>query len=145
MIRHSTQRFLLLLLTSTIVFVFIVVPYFQRKAEREDIKKHSLFTVGKIFKRTSSLKSGKYWNYVYKFKGVEYFDSRSTHVAYDVNIGDYFLVNFSSANPEHNMIYYNYKLANLKSTYGDSTCDSWRALWLSTYLLNTDNCCRVCD
>lgn len=50
-------------------------------------------------------------------KNSWYENYRSTHIDYDVNKGDYFLVNFSSKDPEHSKILYRYKLNKDKLTY----------------------------
>ncbi len=98
------------LLLIVLVFSLFPLSYFYRRYKRDDIETNSKFAIGRIFKLTTSLKSGDAWYYQFKYKDNVYENYRSTHVDYDVAIGDYFLVNFSSKNPEHSEILYDYKL-----------------------------------
>ena len=82
----------------------------MEKYRDDDIKNHSKFAFAKIFKKTGSLKNGNHWHYSFTFEGKPYFGHRSTHVDYDINIGEYFLVSFSSTDPDHNRIIYKSKL-----------------------------------
>lgn len=84
--------------------------YLYRKHRDDDIKAHSKFAVGKIIKFTTSLKSGNSWHYEFKYGDTIFQGSRSTHVDYDVKMGEYFLVNFSTKDPDHSKILYDYKL-----------------------------------
>lgn len=81
-----------------------------RSYRDNDIKNNSNFIFGKVFKKTGSLKNGNSWHYNFIFEGKSYEDNWSTHVDYDVHLGEYFLINFSSRYPEHNKILYKYKL-----------------------------------
>ena len=100
----------------SLLFAFIVcslilgLPYLWRKYRDNDIKENSKYTFGKVIKKTNSLKNGKRWHYDFYFENVLYNGRWPTHVDYDVKMGDYFIVNFSSKNPEHNKILYDYKL-----------------------------------
>lgn len=114
----------LIILSSIILIVFIILPYFWRKNEAYDIKENSQFTIGKITRFSRTLKSGDYWHYGFKYKDSVYENSRSTHVEYDIKIGDYFLVNFSSKDPEHSKILYEYKLNDDRLNYIDSVWDT---------------------
>ncbi|MEO6231433.1 MAG: hypothetical protein ABJB11_07600 [Ferruginibacter sp.] len=115
------ERLKFFILLSIIVIVFFIIPYFLRKAETADIAANSKFAMGKIIRLTRTLKSGKFWHYQFKYKNIIFENSQSTHVDYDVNLGDYFLVNFSTKNPEHSEMFYKYKLAATKQNYVDST------------------------
>ena len=108
-----------------ILFVFLLffISYLYRKNKNDDIQAHSKFAIGKIFKQTGSLKSGNAWHYQFSYLGKPYEGYRSTHVDYDISLGDYFLVNFSSLNPEHSKILYDYKLNSDKLNYIDSVWD----------------------
>ena len=107
-----------------IVLSFFPLSYLYRRHIRNDIDTHSKFAIGKIIKFTTSLKSGNAWQYEFKYNDTLYENYRSTHVAYDVKMGDYFLVNFSSKYPEHSKILYEYKLNDGKINYMDSAWDT---------------------
>jgi len=104
-------------------FALFLGSYLYRRYISDDIKLHSQFAIGKIFKQTGSLKSGNAWHYQFLYHGKLYEGYRSTHVDYDVNLGDYFLVNFSSTDPNHSKMLYDYKLNNDKLNYVDSVWD----------------------
>jgi hypothetical protein len=120
----TKQRIGFFFLLATIAIIFVILPYFDRKKEAKDIADHSKFALGKIVRLSHTLKSGDYWHYHFRYLGNDYEDSHPTHVDYDVNIGDYFLLNFSSANPEHNKILYQYKLNTAYSNRMDSIWDT---------------------
>jgi len=120
MTKEKTKSLLLII----IVLSLFPISYFYRRIISNDIKDHSKFTVGKIFKLTSSLKSGNAWHYQFTYNGNQYENYRSTHVDYDVNIGDYFLVNFSTINPAHSKILYDYKLNLDKANLIDQIWDT---------------------
>jgi len=107
-----------------IVLSLFPISYFYRKNKSNDIENHSKYAIGKVSKFTTSLNSGNAWSYNFKYNGNLYENYRSTHVDYDINLGDYFLVNFSSENPEHNKIMYEYKLNKDKLSFIDSVWDS---------------------
>lgn len=118
--REKIKSLLLIL----IVLLLFPLSYLYRRFRSNDIETHTKFTVGKIFKFTTSLKSGNAWHYQFKYRDSIYENYRSTHVDYDVSMGDYFLVNFSSKNPEHNKILYEYKLNEDKLNCIDSVWDT---------------------
>lgn len=113
-----------LIVSILFVFALFLFSYLYRKHKSNDIETHSKFTIGEIFKFTTSLKSGNAWHYKFKYNNNWYENYRSTHVDYDVNKGDYFLVNFSSKDPEHSKILYEYKLNNDRLNYVDSVWDT---------------------
>lgn len=98
--------------------------YLWRRNRDSDITENSKYTIGRIIKKTASLTSGEQWHYEFKYDGIVYEAYRSTHVDYYVNNGDYFLVNFSSKDPEHSKILYDYKLKDNKLNYVDSVWDT---------------------
>jgi hypothetical protein len=103
-------------LLSVIVFGILIfgIPYLWRQYRDNDIKDNSKYAFGKIIKRTGSLKNGKRWHYSFYYKDSLIQGRWPTHVNYDIRIGDYILVNFSSSDPEHNKPLYNYKLKQYK-------------------------------
>jgi hypothetical protein len=107
-----------------LVLSLFPLSYLYRRNRDNDIKTHSKFAIGKIFKFTTSLKSGNAWHYEFRYEGKLYENYRSTHIDYDVNIGDYYLVNFSYKNPEHNKILYDYKLNDDKLSYINNVWDT---------------------
>jgi hypothetical protein len=107
-----------------IVLSFFPLSYLYRRHISNDIDTHSKYTIGKIVKFSTSLKSGDAWHYEFKYNGRVYEDYRSTHVDYDVKMSDYFLINFSSQEPEHSKILYQYKLNSDKLNYIDSIWDT---------------------
>jgi hypothetical protein len=86
-----------------------------RQNRDKDIKQHSQYACGRIIRRTGSLKNGNHWHYEFFINGRMFEGYRSTHVDYNVSVGDYFLVNFSKVNPQHSKIMYEYKLKNYDS------------------------------
>lgn len=117
---RKTQK---LVLTIFVLLLFLF-PFFYRKSISNDISDHSKFAIGKIIRFTTSLKSGDAWHYQFNYNNHIYVDSRPTHVDYDVKMGEYFLVNFSSKDPEHSKILYQYKLNSGKLNYIDSVWDT---------------------
>jgi hypothetical protein len=113
-------------LIGTIVFIFslFLLSYLYRRNRFQDIENHSKFAIGEIIKFSTTLKSGDYWDYQFKYNGKIYQNSRPTHVEYNVRIGDYLLVNFSSKNPNHSKILYEYKLNDNRLNYRDSVWDT---------------------
>ena len=113
-------------LSVTLLFIFLLFfsSYLYRRSIKNDIKEHSKFTVGKIRKITTSLKSGDAWGYEFKYNNRFYEGSKSTHVDYDVKIGDYFIVNFSDKSPNNSNILYHYKLNDNNKMYLDSVWDT---------------------
>ena len=105
------------LIVGIILFSFLFGgSYLWRQRRDNDIKKNSRFTFGKIFKQTGSLKSGNQWHYKFSFNNHIYEGYKSDHVDYKINTGDYFLINFSYKDPDHNKILYDYKLKTYDST-----------------------------
>lgn len=98
--------------------------FLWRKSKEEDIKQNSKYTIGEIIKKTGSLNSGEQWHYRFKFKGKYFEGYRSTHIDYNVAIGDYFLINFSSKNPDHSVLSYEYKLKINATGLTDSVWDT---------------------
>lgn len=113
----------------SIVFICMLisllpVSWLWRKYRDTDIKDNSKYAIGQIKKLTSSLKSGNQWLFEFKYNGKTYESYRSTHVDFSVNKDDYFLVNFSSKNPSHCKILYEYKLNDDKNNFIDTTWDT---------------------
>lgn len=109
-----------------IIIILVIFPlsYLYRRYRSNDIETNSKFAIGKILKLTTSLKSGNAWHYQFKYEGNIFESYRSTHVDYDVNVGDYFLVHFSTKDPEHSKVLYDYKLNDDKLNYVDSVWDT---------------------
>jgi hypothetical protein len=99
-----------------LIGITFLVSFLWRKYRDDDIKSHSRYTFGRIEIKRGSLKNGNQWYYDFFVNGNLYQGYRSTHVDYDVKIGDYFLVNYSSVNPQHNKILYDYRLKSFDST-----------------------------
>ena len=93
-----------------LVILLFVIPYFWRKSRSNDIEKNKNYTIGLITKKSGSLNNGYHWHYEFYFDNKKYEAYRSTHVGYDVKVGDHFLVEFSSKNPGYNKILYEYQL-----------------------------------
>lgn len=119
------QRIGFYLLLTSIAVIFIIFPYFWRKDEVKDIRDHSKYALAEIVRLSSTLKSGNYWHYRFRYDGIEYVNSQSTHIDYNINLGDHVLVNFSSINPKHNKLLYDYKLKPPFLNYLDS---SWSTI-----------------
>jgi len=113
----------------SLLFILLIlslfpISYFWRRSVSNDINKNSKYAIGKIIKLTPSLNSGEQFYFQFRYKDKIYENYRSSHVDYNVNIGDYFLINFSTANPEHSKILYEYKLRLEKLIYKDSCWDT---------------------
>lgn len=108
--REKSGLFALLL-----VIIIFGVPYLWRRYRDNDIKVNSKYAFAKIVKKTGSLKNGNHWHYGFYYRDTLISGSWSTHADYNVNMGDYFIVNFSSKDPEHNKILYDYKLKKIQS------------------------------
>ncbi|MEO6720716.1 MAG: hypothetical protein ABIN67_10120 [Ferruginibacter sp.] len=98
--------------------------YFWRQYRDKDITGNSKYVIGYITKKTGSLTSGEQWHYEFKYHNTLYKAYRSTHVDYNVHLGDCFLVNFSSKDPNHCKILYQYKLNGNNLNYMDSVWDT---------------------
>lgn len=118
------ERVKLAILISIIAIAFIILPFFWRQEDANDIERHSKFAIGKIVRLSSTLKSGDYWHYEFRYKNNIYTNSSPTHIDYRVSVGDYFLINFSSQNPENSKIFYEYKLDKNEENYKDSVWDT---------------------
>jgi hypothetical protein len=101
------KSYLTLLILLLLIFG---VPYLWRRYRDNDIENNRKYAFAKIIKKSGSLKNGNSWHYEFTFQGKLFKGHWSTDKDYDVNIGDYFLVIFSSVNPDHNKIIYKYKL-----------------------------------
>ena len=101
------KSFLTLIVLLTLIFG---IPYLWRRHRDSDIREHSKYAFGKIVKQTGSLKNGNHWQYEFYFHDTLYNGFWPTHVDYDVGLGDYVLINFSSSDPGHNKPIYRYKL-----------------------------------
>ncbi len=80
----------------------------RHKAQARDYNKYYAFS--KIFKHVWTLKNSTQYYYNFQYKDKKYEGYKSENVKYDINIGDYFLVLFSSTDPDNNEILYKYKL-----------------------------------
>lgn len=98
--------------------------YLWRRYRDNDIKEHSEYAFGRIQRKTSSLKNGNHWHYEFYFHDTLHDGYWPTHVDYDVHIGDYILINFSSKDPEHNKPLYQYKLKQYEPTVVKQTWDT---------------------
>lgn len=99
------------------VILLFLISFIYRKNKQADIAANSKYAIAKITKQLSSLKNGHQWYYEFVYKKNVYEWYRSTHVGYDIKIGDYFLVQFSSKNPGHSKIFYEYQLKPDKLEY----------------------------
>ncbi len=113
-----------LIVSVLFIFLLFFLSYLYRRNRDNDIESHSKYTIGKIIRFSTTLTSGDYWDFRFKYNDSVYKNSRPTHVDYDVKMGDYFLVNFSSKDPEHSKILYQYKLNSDKINYIDSIWDT---------------------
>jgi len=89
--------------------LILSVPYVWRRYRDLDIKENNEYAFAMIVKKTGSLINGNHWHYDFYFKRRLFQGHLLTHVHYNVQIGDYFIVNFSSNDPDHNKILYDYK------------------------------------
>lgn len=101
--RKDIPIFILLLL-------LFIISFLCRKNRENDIKQNNKYAICKTTKKLGSLKNSAKWYYEFEYKNKIYEGSWSHHIGYDINIGDYFLVQFSSKNPEHSKIFYEYQL-----------------------------------
>lgn len=99
-----------LLVTILFLTLIFLVPWLWRRSVARDIEKNGKYAIGVITKKTGSLKNGNQWRYQFSYQNKLYENHRPTHVGWKVNIGDYFLIKFSSRNPKHSKILYEYLL-----------------------------------
>jgi hypothetical protein len=109
-----TEREKSFLFAITLCILIFGIPYLWRRNRDNDIRDNSKYAFAKIIKKTNSLKNGHAWHYDFLYKGEKYKGRWPTHVDYNVKIGDYFIVNFSSKDPDHNKPIYDYKLKQYK-------------------------------
>lgn len=102
---------------TSLVIVLIILPYFWRRNRDEDIEKNKRYTFCKILSKVGSLKNGNEWYCQFSYDGKIYSSHRSTHVDYDVKVGECYLVKFSFLKPEHNKLLYEFKLKSDKKEY----------------------------
>lgn len=113
----DAKSFLLFL---ALIIVCFIVPFLCRQNKEKSIRENTRYTVGVITKKTGSLKNGNHWHYRFLYNGKKIENYKSTHVDFDVNIGDYFIVELSSRKPEFNNILYGKRLINGKDYYGQA-------------------------
>lgn len=113
-----------ILLGLGLLIIIFIVPYFWRKSKSDDIEKNKKYTIGVISKKTGSLKNGYHWHYEFYYNGKKYEAYRSTHIGYDVKVGNYFLIQFSSKNPEYSKVFYEYQLEPDKIEYKNYVWDT---------------------
>jgi hypothetical protein len=92
-----------------LLIILFVIPWIVRESKRKDIDNHPMYTFGLITRKTGSLKNGSSWHYKYTYKNKTYEDYKPTDINYQVNLGDWFLVKFSSENPGSSRIIYEFK------------------------------------
>ena len=107
-----------------LIGILFTISYLFRRSRDNDIIQNKMYTFARIVKRVGSLKNGNEWFYEFIYKNKVYESFRSTHIGYDVRIGDYYLVQFSYKNPAHNRILYQYQLKpemiDFRNYIGDS-------------------------
>lgn len=111
----------------TLLFLLILLfglSYLWRRYRDDDIKNNSKYAFAKVIEKTGSLKNGNSWHYRFAFQERTFEGHWSTHKDYDVNVGEYFLVNFSSIDPGHNKILYKHKLRVTPYIVKDSVWNS---------------------
>jgi len=129
----DTKSFIFILLLAAVLFGG---SYLWRRHRDNDISENRLYAFGRIYKRSGSLKNGTHWHYRFNYHRTPYESYRSTHVDYDISIGDYFLIEFSSKDPDHSKILYQYKL----KTYRPALLDSlWKAIPESLVVSSCNN------
>ena len=117
--------------------IIFIIPYYCRKGKEAEIDKYKLFAIGHITKQTGSLKNGKHWHYEFEYKNEIYRNYRSTHVGYNINIGDLFLVQFSEKDPNKNRILYEYKIDPQRTS--GNTDIIWKEIPLNSIEFNKKN------
>jgi hypothetical protein len=105
--------------------LLFVIPYFCRQGKTKEREQNKRYTIGVITERPDALfENRRDWYYEFYYNHKKYQSSRRTHVGYDVKLGDYFLVEFSSKNPDNNKILYEFQLRpdkiESKSYVGDT-------------------------
>ena len=97
------------------VISLIPISYYIRESRNDEIEKNSGFAIGHIYKKTWSLKNGNQWHYRFYYHPKWYTGYKSDHVDYDISVNDYFLIEFSTLDPQKNKIHFNYKLKEIDS------------------------------
>lgn len=107
-----------------LIGIIVLISYLWRKNRNHDIQVNLKYTFGIITKHLGSLKNGKQFYYEFTYDNKVYEWYRSTHVGYNVHVGDYYLVQFSYKNPSHSKILYEYQLKPEMKAYKDYVGDT---------------------
>jgi hypothetical protein len=118
-----------------VVFSLFPLSYFYRKNISDDIRDHSLYTIGKVIAVTGSLKSGDAWKYKFLYRNTEYTGFRSTHVDYQISPGNFVVINFSEKDPTHSLLIYEYRIKPDSGKYYGTV---WKRL-PDNFLISTTN------
>lgn len=103
--------------------ILFVVPWFYRKYRDNSIEENKLYTIGKVKVLRRSLKNADQYYFDYYYNNTRLEGARSLHVDYDVNIGDCFIVELSSKNPDFCKILYEHKIKE------DSCAGNIKKVW----------------
>lgn len=84
----------------------ILIAYFSSQQEEEDIEKNKSLTYGIVTRSTPLVKkfSKRIYHYKFNVNGKTYSGSSTGWISDNINYGNYYPVEFSTKNPEHNRI-----------------------------------------
>ena len=105
-----------LLVTVLFLVSIFIVSWLWRRSVSKDIERNGKYAIGVITKKIGSLKNGNKWRYQFSYQNKVYESYRSTHIGWEVHVGDRFLVKFSSKNPTHSKIFYEYLFKSHKTS-----------------------------
>ncbi|MBU3025978.1 hypothetical protein [Zobellia galactanivorans] len=84
-----------------VVGFLLLTTYFASRYIKNDINSNAEYTIGFVYDYMEGITSGEYIYYRYYVSGQVYENINSYDKAHNVKIGDYYMVKYSTSNPEH--------------------------------------------
>ncbi|MEI6947349.1 hypothetical protein V9K67_09175 [Paraflavisolibacter sp. H34] len=120
MIRKVTTFLLYTISISILVFAFYN-PYRRQKKLDADRR----YTVGVVFKKTSSLKNGVHYHYKFSYMSHDYEGYNAKKRSQKIAFGERFIVEFSSEDPTLSNILFEYPV---RSEINDAPDSGWKQI-----------------
>ena len=113
---------------SIAIYLFMIVAlsflFYNPYRIDKKIRDNRRYTIGKVYKESSTLKNGEHYHYKFNYNGKEYEAYNLKENNYKVEFGERFIVEFSSKEPEYSKILYKYKVTKLIN----SPKDGWEKI-----------------
>lgn len=87
-----------------VVGFLLLTTYFVSRYIKNDINSNAEYTIGFVYDYMEGITSGEYIYYRYYVSGQVYENSNSYDNAHNVKIGEYYMVKYSTSNPEHSKL-----------------------------------------